>query len=53
MVQGGAGLPGGRLQLRRQPPDPGPGDRLPAAERHLREQSGGGAAEGGQHVLHD
>lgn len=53
MVSRGARLSGGRVQLRPESPDSGPGDALSVAERHVGQQPGRDAPASCQHVLHD
>lgn len=53
MVPRGTRLSSGRLQLRPESPDSGPGDAVSVAERHIGQQPGCDAPASCQHVLHD
>ena len=52
LVQGGARVSGGLLQLRGEPPDPKTGDGLPPAEWDSGKQSCGAAPPRREPVLH-
>lgn len=53
MVQGGGGMSGRRVLVRRESLGADAGHPLPAAERNGRHESGRAAPKGRQYVLHD